>query len=205
MTVINNTLSLKELLSYHNVFDYIEDTSLEKYAMLAYLYVSKKLRLKPIILSLNFTQNETINILGGSIPYEGNLIQFKGIIDVFGNKKIDSPLSDVNDDVMPEVLDALKEPTGSYYWDGHVLSGNGVVNVLGYAYPILDKEQVSPVLGFALVAMMYYHLLMERGDALNASHYEVLATKYINLYNQNIVEPKISNLTVSTRIKTYEL
>ncbi|MFA7030204.1 MAG: hypothetical protein WC179_08025, partial [Candidatus Cloacimonadaceae bacterium] len=91
------------------------------------------------------------------------------------------------------------------HWDGRLLYGEGIINIIGYIYPVWNEEEVSPCLLYPMIAMMYYWLHRDKGNENEASMYELVATKYINLYNKNVVSYKNTNLKQSVRGNPYEL
>ena len=190
--VINGRLSLAQLLEYNPKLKALNDSTILEYFDEAWWYVVKKLQLKPAILSFYFNFNAVVSIVGDSFFFNNNAkIYIKEVIDVFGIAMPSAPEDYLSVD-KPTVLNKLVFPDGSYYWDGSLLYGKGIVNVLCYPYPAYDTENIPVNIGFAVIAMMHSILCRENEDIATAGMYENLAISYINIYNANIEQPKVT-------------
>jgi hypothetical protein len=203
----------------------------------AYWYVANKLVLYPIVVSLKFNELVSINLLNTEFVsedveyvterddqrYELKSIMFKEITAVHSAEHWDThPVHFRNsEDVIEKInyLIKLQEPTGKSYLDGEVVYAEGIINVLGYAYPYLctsgnynftqyneiKEKHFTPGLVYPLIAMMHAIHYRNRLEPNMESMYESLAIKYIKLYNDNVNKPKLSLFTSLKSGATYEL
>lgn len=203
----------------------------------AYWYVANKLVLYPIVVSLKFNQLVSINLLNTEFVsedveyvterddqmYELKSIMFKEITAVHSVEHWDTPpVHFRNSEEVIETISyliKLQEPTGKSYLDGEVVYAEGIINVLGYAYPYLctsgsynfknyneiKEKHFTPGLVYPLIAMMHAIHYRNRLEPNMESMYESLAIKYIKLYNDNVNKPKLSLFTSLKSGATYEL
>lgn len=203
----------------------------------AYWYVANKLVLYPIVVSLEFNDLVSINLLNTEFVskdveyvterddqmYELKSIMFKEITAVHSAEHWDTPPVHFrnSEDVIETInyLIKLQEPTGKSYLDGEVVYAEGIINVLGYAYPYLctsgsynfkeyneiKDKHFTPGLVYPLIAMMHAIHYRNRLEPNMESMYESLAIKYIKLYNDNVNKPKLSLFTSLKSGATYEL
>lgn len=203
----------------------------------AYWYVANKLVLYPIVVSLKFNELVSINLLNTEFVskdveyvterddqmYELKSIMFKEITAVHSAEHWDThPVHFENSEEVIETINyliKLQEPTGKSYLDGEVVYAEGIINVLGYAYPYLctsgnynfkkyneiEEKHFTPGLVYPLIAMMHAIHYRNRLEPNMESMYESLAIKYIKLYNDNVNKPKLSLFTSLKSGATYEL
>lgn len=203
----------------------------------AYWYVANKLVLYPIVVSLEFNDLVSINLLNTEFVskdveyvterddqrYELKSIMFKEITAVHSAEHWDThPVHFINSEDVIETINyliKLQEPTGKSYLDGEVVYAEGIINVLGYAYPYLctsgnynfkkyneiKEKHFTPGLVYPLIAMMHAIHYRNRLEPNMESMYESLAIKYIKLYNDNVNKPKLSLFTSLKSGATYEL
>lgn len=203
----------------------------------AYWYVANKLVLYPIVVSLKFNELVSINLLNTEFVskdveyvterddqmYELKSIMFKEITAVHSAEHWDThPDHFKNSEEVIETINyliKLQEPTGKSYLDGEVVYAEGIINVLGYAYPYLctsgnynfkkyneiEEKHFTPGLVYPLIAMMHAIHYRNRLEPNMESMYESLAIKYIKLYNDNVNKPKLSLFTSLKSGATYEL
>ena len=203
----------------------------------AYWYVANKLVLYPIVVSLRFNELVSINLLNTEFvskdveyitemdgqEYELKSIMFKEVTAVHSAEHWDTHPVDFrnSEDVIETInyLIQLQEPTGKSYLDGEVVYAEGIINVLGYAYPYLctsgnyhfkaysdiKEKHFTPGLVYPLIAMMHAIHYRNRLEPNMESMYESLAIKYIKLYNDNVNKPKLSLFTSLKSGATYEL
>lgn len=230
-------MNVQQLIEEFPVLEEYSDALKLEMIKEAYWYVANKLVLYPIVVSLNFKELVSINLLNTEFvsedveyvteidgqEYELKSIMFKEVTAVHSAEHWDThPKPFENDeDTIDKInyLIKLQEPTGKSYLDGEVVYADGIVNVLGYAYPYLctsgnyhfnnyseiEEKHFTPGLVYPLIAMMHAIHYRNRLEPNMESMYESLAIKYIKLYNDNVNKPKLSLFTSLKSGATYEL
>ena len=230
-------MTIDELIQKFSVLEEYSDARKLEMINEAYWYVANKLVLYPIVVSLNFNECVSINLLNTEFTskepehyteiddqeYELKSIMFKEVTAVHSAEHWDiPPIAFTNNEEGIETINyliQLHEPTGKSYLDGEVVYAEGIINVLGYAYPYLctsgnyhfkaysdiKEKHFTPGLVYPLIAMMHAIHYRNRLEPNMESMYESLAIKYIKLYNDNVNKPKLSLFTSLKSGATYEL
>ena len=216
MSVISSEVTIDSILEYFPTLESINDADKVKFIKEAYWYCVNKMRLRPVVVSLWFDGEGYCNLLNQVFTDGTKEVMFKEVIAVHCDNYSDEKIGLI--ELIPS-LSELKTPTGTAYQDGEVLYATGLVNIVGYAYPWLTNNgtysldewssigayKCSPCLLYPVVAMMYSLFCKESNLFNRAGMYESLAIKYITLYNDNLLEPKVSNLTETIKVGAYEL
>lgn len=230
-------MNVQQLIEEFPVLEAYSNPSKLEMIKEAYWYVANKLVLYPIVVSLDFQELVSINLLNTEFQsrepeynteidgqeYLLKSIMFKEITDVHSAEHWDTYPAKFNDrnDAIDTInyLIELQEPTGKSYLDGEVVYAQGIINVLGYAYPYLctsgnyhfaqyneiKEKHFTPGLVYPLIAIMHAIHYRNRLEPNMEAMYESLAIKYIKLYNENVNQPKLSLFTSLKSGATYEL
>lgn len=220
MSVINSGITINSVLSYFPTLESVDTEALTKYIKEAYWYCVNKIRLLPVVTTLYFEEEGYCNLLNQVFVKTSDInedeIMFKEVLTVHCDNYSDTPFG--LKEIVP-MQTTVSSPTGTAYHDGEVLHGSGYINIVGYAYPWLTSKRTytldnweeigtaycSPRLLYPVFAMMYSLYCKDNMLINRAGMYEALAIKYINIYNDNLYEPKISNLTQTIKAGAYEL
>lgn len=204
MDILEDLVSFDKLISYQPKLSKLNQQTLEKYFHNAWWFVAEKLKLKPVVFSLLFKEESKFSILGDYLEVSQGKVFVKEVLDIQGAKLPST--TNYEKDVRPVLItDSIVFPSGSYMFAGSLIHCKGVVNVACYPYPLYSKQLVSPIMGFAVIAMIHSLYSKDRQDLSSAGMYENLALHYIDLYNGNIEEPKVTNYERIIKVNPYGL